>query len=132
MREIHFRGKNLKGIWVFGFYVNCGLYQDLIHEGGYGDIWTVAPETVGQYTGLKDKNGAEIYEGDILRHEYSKRGIDVEPFIVVWEDRIYNNGWAWKNIYDNQQSSLSQAITYSCKLIGNIHDNPELLKIGSV
>jgi uncharacterized phage protein (TIGR01671 family) len=120
MREIKFRGKRVdNGEWVYGYYVHSN--KDLIHEGDYGNIWVVIQETVGQFTGLKDENDKEIYEGDIVNcsrgcphkiyfeQEYAGTYIGGMPAFYL---SGIKNGYAW---------------TKAETLIGNIHDNPELL-----
>ena len=115
MREIKFRGKrNDNGEWVYGWYVGYSNAMGYIH-GDYVDkneVWQVDAETVGQYTGLKDKKGVEIYEGDLLQFE------DYPPQEVVWED----GGFAVEDYYlaDWYDGAV---------VIGNIHDNPELMEV---
>ena len=128
-REILFRGKLTgNGAWVEGsFWDYLGIPKILTP----GNIvcYDVIPETVGQFTGLTDKNGKKIFEGDIVRSydpDYPESQMDcgvgqVEFYAGLW----YVSGEVHNSLYD-----LS---TISCKeleVIGNIHDNPELLEGG--
>lgn len=128
--EIKFRGQRIDTKeWVYGYFVKawdgtcyiitefgsnvtccdeCGANAITVHE--------VIPETVGQYTGLKDKNGVEIYEGDILRDKDT--GTITE---IKWADKGFvladRNGF-YQYVYFTEEKEV----------IGNVWDNPELLK----
>ena len=131
MREIKFRGKRVdNGEWIYGFYwhntnTETSRITILTESSLYIDI-EVIPETFGQFTGLTGKNGKEIYEGDICEVLYSSIGFQVEvKGVVYWGD------WAMSyRIYllphhdDYKLSDYKSDI----EVIGNIHDNPELLK----
>ena len=131
MREIIFRGKRLNdGEWVEGNFVK-GCIDDFAYivEFGNKDLCRnyveVIPETVGQYTGLTDKNGKKIFEGDII-------SIPFEEDVVYYENaEVYFDtehcGW-YVRYFDDESFSLWEYDDCDITIIGNIHDNPELLK----
>lgn len=157
MREILFKGKRSdNGEWVQGSPVDsiCGAISKIEFYDGLTDCETVdvIPETVGQYTGLTDKNGTKIFEGDIVqyntfddfdcqsvvkigRYKQDGSGGEYKPrecygtFVEV--DNFTCPDWAENNPdcfpeYLVQQNLLE--VTSVCEIIGNIYDNPNLLK----
>ena len=126
MREILFRGKRTdNGEWITDSetYIRDGDGIWLSDENL--NVVTVLPETVGQFTGLTDKNGVKIFEGDIL-HCVSK--LDNAKMVVIFECGEYRMVLAEK-FKDYIGNCGFYAITcFEKEVIGNIHDNPELLK----
>lgn len=131
MREILFRGKTKHGgEWVYGG-VCCSAGNTIIVSFSERILTTiegkrVLPETVGQYTGLTDKNGKKIFEGDICQTKGFPL-IDDKPFVVEWNDDECSFYWRDAIGADEFNIGVSQNTT----IIGNIHDNPELLKGGA-
>ena len=136
MREILFRGKRKdNGEWVDGYY--NGRHIVMWHDKKVctDDEYIIMPmqrmidvilETVGQYTGLTDKNGKKIFEGDILEFIYD----DAKSFHIVQWSYEYA-GWATQNIdekYDAETMDFWDEFRGCYEIIGNIHDNPELLE----
>ena len=168
MREILFRGQTRKygekvrmgdgqklpGRWVYG-----GVLQGVgVHSIIYGgekendpsvglDKWVVYTDTLGQFTGLTDKNGKKIFEGDILQAKVYETEIEDSP---VWGKNKIRTGnkidAVWTVEYKNFNAScgyfiygkdrrfhrlLTCSVIFNneCEVIGNIHDNPELLEV---
>lgn len=145
MRKMLFRGKRIdNGEWVFGSYVfeprRKGAFGQTVSEldserhyisskRNY-EFWEVIPETVGQYTGLTDKNGKKIFEGDIVK-EWSAwwrtpNKIECNTFEVVCKHLgtlllIRKNRWGEESTTLNRNSTV--------EVIGTIYDNPELLEV---
>ena len=131
MREILFRGKTERGEWVkgvpfFGEY-RCYIIEDLFicdeYECVGADNDLVIPETVGQYTGLTDKNGKKIFEGDIIKADNWLHQ-NMKIYTIVFE----NSGFYAKH---KDEDCWNFDHLENIEIIGNIHDNPELLKDGA-
>ena len=142
MRKILFRGKQIdNGEWVVGYYVqkqdpllvgvtyhhiltqekdNCGCLMSTV------SWYKVIPETVGQYTGLTDKNGKKIFEGDIVA-VYVKGCRTI--CTVSWAETVAHFQLWQINTIPGTPTALNLG-NYDCEVIGNIYDNPELLKGG--
>lgn len=121
-REILFRGKRVdNGEWVEGCYVYGGANHYIVVRNGLSNQYNeVIPETVGQFTGLDDKNGKKIFEGDIVDPEYL---IDVHRGIIVYDEGIC--GYCVEVVIGAGGTILLETDEWEVR--GNIHDNPELL-----
>ena len=152
MREILFRGKGTSGFsngkWREGYYVKdfwmptnkgYGIIPSNQEDGGYCEV---DPATVGQYTGLTDKNGNKIFEGDLLdgdKYPYINDTGEHNYFAeVVWFDNCPAFGLcihkhplsAVRGISEGNCDIIEDFDSSKWEVIGNIHDNPELLKGG--
>lgn len=163
-REIKFRGKRVNGgEWVYGMTISNGTIKrkanDVFFEVAENKWVGVHPETLGQYTGLKDRNRKEIYEGDImlvreyeniLMREFNDDTSRFDMFTideikgdmrnsytspVIWEEGTFcistNGDWLHHNdmflavLFGDMKRSSP---IFDFEVIGNIHDNPELIK----
>lgn len=159
MREMKFRGKRYgDNSWVYG-----NLYQGtkegeqysiILNDAGYhiasqddrnfaiaffeNEVNVVFSNTIGQYTGLKDKNGKEIYEGDILRsneYPFNCDGVDNYFAEIVWADNVCgfyritlkNPNSTVRGISHGICEQLDEEEIKSFEVIGNIYDNKELV-----
>jgi uncharacterized phage protein (TIGR01671 family) len=120
MREIKFRAwdKDAKKMCEdFLYFVEDAIYQ---HQ---GNPWQDERFTLMQFTGLKDKNGKEIYEGDIiLLHPTDKHGVKVS-----WDEDIAGFGFKGQAMATHLNSPKLSAENYT--VIGNIYENPDMLKV---
>lgn len=140
MRTIKFRGKasRNKDMWLYGDLVKINNSyhilgkDDMIEDGHHikqdSDIPTwVDEKTIGQFTGLLDKNGKEIYEGDILKVYYYGKS-KVFGFVRFDDARFYIDDEFLRNELKVKAPMTELFSHYQFEVIGNIHDNPELIK----
>lgn len=137
MREIKFRGKSDTD-WVYGHLLKVDdwnqaehehfdyfIQTDVMEQEEYNMYYITDNNTIGQYTGLHDKNGKEVYEGDIVRI----LGGEYEQGFYEWDETVQIKDL----IYDgfNLMMTISQIGNQAIEVIGNIYDNPELLERSS-
>lgn len=133
-REIKFKGQRVdNNQWVYGYYVkdpqgNHRIYHQPFKEASSNTYHFVKGETVRQYTGLKDSEGKEVYEGDVMENV-------VDKGLFNWFVLFVDGSFVIKNIGVDGYISpifhrLSQTMTQNRIVIGNIFEHPELLKGG--
>lgn len=155
MREIKFRGRKTNGEWVYGDLVHnvgVGASTALIFPEEAHDSWDryiVLTDTIGQFTGLHDKNGKEVYEGDVLfvrewknlamgmfdheeREQLSLEECKGELLyesqrVVYFEEGSMCAGDYYISALWDKQDKRHQYPIFEVEVIGNIHDNPKLL-----
>lgn len=142
MREILFRGKRKdNGKWVEGYYAKrsnhaCFAYElrynhfiikDIFMDYNLGVLqeFEIIPETAGQYTGLTDKNGKKIFEGDLcLCNRNINDRFDKAVFVIKYDELI---GFYGENEWGGNTISADEF--GMCEIFGNVFDNPELLEV---
>ena len=142
MREILFRGKQKEnGEWIYGgIYSNNDEYfiiNDSLPVNELGSVCNgvpINPETVGQYTGLKDKNGKMIFDGDIIRYT-THSGYLMKSFdgAIIWDNEYACFGITMPDLVFPMHlcniDCIEDDFIKHCEVIGNIHNNPELIKL---
>jgi len=139
MRTIKFRGKRLDGEgWAYGYPLE--KFQAIDAEprividtcrtfanDGYHSLeqYAVLPESVGQWTGLVDRHGKEIYEGDVLLN-ITNPLVDNEPFLIYYDTQ--EGMWMWFD-KNEEGDAFNWAIAKHSEIIGNEFDNPELMEV---
>ncbi len=132
MREIKFRGRDEHGEWHYGAFMGVsfdGVVAPIEYANIYDDGMAnrVLPDTVGQFTGMCDCDGHEIYEGDVLKNLYGHLGVSYKQewaaFVACGVDKT---GYYHEYLLDEIVNTPVRRS--EIKVIGNIHDNPELLE----
>lgn len=146
-REILFRGKRVSnGNWIEGYFVLLAINEGLKHAISTGTdegrfiLFEVIPDTIGQFTGLCDKNGKKIFEGDILLEEekeysleeYGEKVVGTHNIVAYWNEKACG---FWVRRTDKPKGKiyvpeepLCESFAEELKVVGNIYDNPELLE----
>lgn len=128
MREILFRGKDIYGKWRYGDLINLtNAIKQICNHTQLEHAHSVDIKTIGQYTGLTDKNGKRIFEGDVCKNTKTGKIVSVQ-----WHGTMA--GYVWSKRKENNQHLFDFGELFRVcdkyEVIGNIHDNPELLKGG--
>ena len=113
MREILFRGQDIRGEWHIGLVAHIGNAWYISNKAGVATAYEVIPKTIGQYTGLKDKSGNKIFEGDIVKFGSFIPGAEEYMGEVNWDYSLFDE---YKYVWNTK-----------CEIVGNIHDNIDLL-----
>ena len=119
MREIKFRAWDKLNKEMFNVesinFQERRVYRDVVSYHDFNDIELM------QYTGLKDKNEKEIYEGDILSNRNNEK-----PYKVIFENGSYRA--EFEGDFEEYSFDLIDVVAQGCEVVGNIYENPELLK----
>lgn len=119
VREILFRGKTVREAWVHGLLAHVGNAWYISNSAGVSTAYEVIPSTIGQYTCLPDKNDKKIFEGDIINAKY----VDNSNYTTG----VVNFTSGCFCVKDDEINNPAIDLLFDYEVIGNIHDNPELL-----
>ena len=133
MREIMFRGKAACGAWVQGDLIHRKIWQSefeviRVDDSGFDNYqeYEVATETIGQYTGLTDKNGKKIFEGDILAFSDRLVYVHWHDYCGCWDCSYIKAIEGKPTLHEDRSPNKWR---YNAEVIGNIHDNKELFEV---
>lgn len=130
MREILFRGKDIRGNWHIGLLAHVGNAWYISNKVEIATAYEVIPNTIGQYTGLTDKNGKKIFEGDIVAYcTNTNRATNKELHKVVFEMRGESGYFGIKISNIETWGFCPEVPAKLMEVVGNIYDNPELLEV---
>lgn len=136
MREMLFRGKRIDSVeWVEGSYCHAekldrsGDEHFIIEYSANGSSHRVDPSTVGQYTGLKDKNGKRIFEGDIVICGKEINGNIIDRLVEIGFVEMRHGAFGLHRKQGYYRPFKDWLEDYEYEVIGNIHDNPELMEV---
>lgn len=129
MRQIKFRGQTIGGEWVtgnlsilekdFSSTVKKGYY--ISNSAGAPFAFMVRPESVGQFTGLHDKNGTEIYEGDVLQYNHGSNESYVVEYVIKGFNQSFGHGLVGVRTICGFDFNPYHNVPERCQVIGNIH-----------
>lgn len=117
-----FRARDERGSWHIGLLTFMFGQYAIVNESDENSVYLIDKETVGQSTGLKDKNGVEIFEGDVLY--YIPFETHINNSIIVFE----KGSFCKKMLRNGKLTSVKFIDSEEYEVIGNIHENPELLE----
>ena len=124
-REILFRGKDIYGKWLYGDLINLtNELKQICNHTQLEHAHSVDIKTIGQYTGLTDKNGTKIFEGDIVKDEQS--GYE---YVIKWFSEYACFALANENGHMEYDVDEFEMLVNDLIVIGNIHDNSDLLEV---
>ena len=118
-----FRARDQRGNWHIGLLTFMFRQYAIVNEADENTVYLIDKETIGQSTGLKDKNGVEIFEGDVLY--YIPFESHINNSIIVFE----KGSFCTKMLRNGKLTSVRFIDSEEYEVIGNIHENPELLEV---
>jgi uncharacterized phage protein (TIGR01671 family) len=134
MREILFRGKRRDTKeWIKGCYIESVVANSpfaYITPSYPSELVSVYSKTVGQYSGKEDRNGVKMFEGDVVKSDYTATGNYERLYVVVFKDGAFGLSWTHNDV-ERFAPFTSIVDTVQHLVVGNIHDKPDLLKGGA-